>query len=355
MDIDKIKKSVEKALKSNVFPGCGVAIYNKGEIYSFVRGYTSYEKKEYIEEDTLFDLASLSKPLATTLASLALIKEGKINYKMTLASLLGCRIPADKKDINLAQLLSHSAGFVAHGEFYKKLIELPLDERKNKLLQYILQAPLSAKPGTKVIYSDLGFVLLFLIIEFQAQECLETFVYNRIFTPMNIKNVCYRPKEKGYTRFAATEQCLWRKKEIVGEVHDQNTWILDGVSGQAGLFGDLDSVFSLVLYIKDMVQGKKDHPYINRGLLQEAVIRRNIPQGNYWGLGFDTPSQPGSSAGKFISEKSCGHLGFTGTSFWIEFDQDISVVLLTNRINPTVDNIKIRDFRPLFHDLVFKN
>ncbi len=108
-----------------------------------------------------------------------------------------------------------------------------------------------------------------------------------------------------------------------------------------------------MVYIKDIVQGKKNHPFIDRALLQEAVTRRLLPELTSWGLGFDTPSQPGSSAGQFISNESCGHLGFTGTSFWIDFEQDIAVVLLTNRINPTINNLKIRDFRPLFHDLVF--
>ncbi len=353
MDIAQIKNSVEQALQDNVFSGCGVGISNKGDNYSFVRGCISHAKNDFITPNTLFDLASLSKPLATTLACLALIKEGKINFEMKLESLLGCSVPDDKKDITLSQLLSHSSGLAAYHPFYKMIEEYPLEKRKDILLKDILQRPLMVEPGTKAIYSDLGFILLSFIIEFQAKVNLDSFVHDRIFAPINIKDICYNPKDKGYTHFAATENCAWRKKEISGVVHDQNTYVLNGVSGQAGLFGSVDSVLSLVVFIKDLVAGKKNHPYLDRELLQEAVTRRGLPKSTCWGLGFDTPSQPGSSAGRFISEKSCGHLGFTGTSFWIDFEKDIAVVLLTNRINPTVDNIKIQEFRPVFHDLVF--
>lgn len=353
MNIDKLNRYIEKGISEKVFPGCGVGISKGNNVFSNVYGYTSSEKREPVTKKTLFDLASLSKPLATTLACLVLIKEGKIKYEATLESMLGCAVPDDKKNITLAQLLSHSSGFIAHHDFYKILAGYPLEKRKDVLLSDILQRPLSYQPGSQTLYSDVGFIILFFIIEFQAKMNLESFVQDYIFTPMDIHDVCYNPKGKGYTQFAATEDCPWRKKVISGEVHDLNTWILGGVSGQAGLFGSIDSVLSLVLYIKNMLQGKNKHPYIDRVLLQEAVMKRGGGESSCWGFGFDTPTQPGSSAGRFISAKSCGHLGFTGTSFWIDIEKDSVVVLLTNRINPTVENIKIKDFRPLFHDIVF--
>ena len=354
MDLNKIKNCIKIALHDHVFSGCGVGILSKGQKNSFVSGYLSYKKIKKINYNTLFDLASLSKPLATTLACLVLFKEGKFNYTTTLESLLGCSVPEDKKNITLSQLLSHSAGFIDHCKFYKKLEKYPLELRKNILLKDILQMDLVYQPGSNSVYSDLGFILLFLIIEYQSKKNMESFVYNRVFAPMNIQDICYNPKQNGYTDFASTENCKWRKRELDGDVHDQNTYILNGVSGQAGLFGSIDSVLSLVIGIKDIVQGKTKHPYIDKTLLKDAITRRKLPKTTCWGLGFDTPSQPGSSAGQFISKKSCGHLGFTGTSFWIDFEKDIVAVLLTNRINPSIDNLKIRDFRPVFHDLIFK-
>ncbi|MDA3971623.1 MAG: serine hydrolase [Desulfobulbaceae bacterium] len=354
MNVSKIHRCIEDGLRDTVFPGCAVGICTGNSLFSHVYGYTSDEKKEKITKNTLFDLASLTKPLATTLACLMLIKEGKINYNTTLESLLGCSVPDDKKNINLAQLLSHSSGFAAHYDFYKNLEKYPLEKRKNILLKDILHRPLSYLPGSKTLYSDVGFILLFFMLEFQTKVSFETFVHDYIVEPMHIQDVCYNPKEKGYSNFASTENCPWRNKVMAGEVHDQNTWILGGVSGQAGLFGTIDSVLAMVVYIKDVFQGRKNHPYIDRELLQEAFLKRGGPESS-WGLGFDTPSQPGSSAGRYISTQSCGHLGFTGTSFWIDFDRDIAVVLLTNRINPTVDNMKLRDFRPLFHDIVFES
>lgn len=353
MDIDKLKRCIQKGLKDDVFPGYAVGISHGDFKNVFVGGYTSHKKQKKITNKTLFDLASLSKPLATTLACLVLIKEGVISYDMTLESLLDCAIPDDKKNINLSQLLSHSAGFIGHQDFYKNLEKYPLEQRKDILLQDILHLPLSYSPGSISLYSDIGFILLFFIVEFKTKINLEKFVEKRVFAPFGVKDICYKPKLKGYNSFAATEDCGWRKKEICGEVHDQNTSILSGVCGQAGLFSTIDSVLDLVTCLKDLVNGKIAHPYLDRKLLKEAVTRRLLPKGTCWGFGFDTPSQPGSSAGRFISEDSCGHLGFTGTSFWLDFKRDIAVVLLTNRINPSVDNLKIRDFRPEFHDIVF--
>ncbi len=215
MDIDQLKRCMKNGLKDDVFPGYAVGITQGDFKHVFVGGYTSHKKQKKITPKTLFDLASLSKPLATTLACLVLIKEGVINYDMTLESLLGCAIPADKKNINLSQLLSHSAGFIGHQDFYKNLEKYPLEQRKNILLNDILHLPLSASPGSKPLYSDIGFILLFFIIEFRAQTNLAEFVEKRIFDPFDIKDICYNPKLNGYSSFAATEDCNWRKKNYV--------------------------------------------------------------------------------------------------------------------------------------------
>lgn len=350
---DTLKKFTQQAIVEKVFPGCAVGIYDAGEQYSFVTGYTSINKQQKIEKKTLFDLASLSKPLATSLACFVLIQDGLIHKNMKLESLLGCSVPKDKKAITLSQLLSHSSGLIDHYKFYEKSTGSSIEVKKKNILKQILEMPLIAKPGEKSIYSDIGYILLFFIIEFYGKIGFENFINKYIFKPMKIKDICYNPKDKGYEHFAATEICKWRQKELSGVVHDQNTSFLDGVCGQAGLFSTIDSVLDMVVQIKEIRQGKIHHPYIDQYILKEATTRRIKPLGGSWGLGFDTPSQPGSSAGRFISEKSCGHLGFTGTSFWIDFKKDRLVVLLTNRVNPTVDNLKIRDFRPAFHDLVF--
>ena len=353
MDLEQLQYCLNKALDDDVFPGYAVGIDDGKKNYILTGGYTSYLKNKAIQSDTLFDLASLSKPLATTLACLVLIKEGVIHLDMPLEKLLGCGVPRDKKNITLAYLMSHSAGVIAHHNFYEKLALYPSSQRAAKLLKDILAYPLLTRPGSTALYSDVGFIILFFIIEYQTKMKFEKYIQTRIFDPFDIKDIIYNPSLKGYENFAATEHCPWRKKEICGEVHDQNTSVLGGVCGQAGLFGTIPSVLRFVTLLRDIIKGRREHPYIDQKLLQQAVTRRIHLKKNCWGLGFDTPSQPGSSAGRYISKESCGHLGFTGTSFWLDLNRDIVVVLLTNRINPSVDNLKIRAFRPLFHDLVF--
>ena len=151
--------------------------------------------------------------------------------------------------------------------------------------------------------------------------------------------------------FAPTENCAWRGRILCAEVHDDNAYVMGGVAGHAGLFGDIHSVLRLSTFILDMWLGDAVHPNINNEDLRRCMERQNIGAST-WGLGFDTPSEKGSSGGRFLSAVSAGHLGFTGTSFWIDKEKQLVMVLLTNRVHPRRDNEGIKDFRPLFHDTV---
>ncbi len=154
--------------------------------------------------------------------------------------------------------------------------------------------------------------------------------------------------------YAATENCPWRKKVLRGEVHDENTFAVGGVSGQAGLFGSAAEIFQLLRALKRAYDHPEiPHPFDGR-LIRLFWERQKQPAGTTRALGFDTPSEIGSSAGRFFSPKSVGHLGFTGTSFWLDLERDLTVILLTNRIHPTRTNEKIKAFRPKLHDLVFQ-
>lgn len=351
----KISVLIHEAMDQRVFSGCSLAIGQgkKSLVKNF--GFIGWDDEQPVGDDTFFDLASLTKPLATTLVVLALIGQKKIKLDDRLGKLLEEHVPVDKEEITLFHLLNHCSGLAGHNHFYKILEKISSPQRKGELLRLILTEPLACEPGTQNIYSDLGFILLGLIVERKAGMGLEDAVARYIYTPLGLADkLLFNPCEKGIENFAATEECPWRKRLLKGEVDDLNTWVIGGVSGQAGLFGRGRDVFDMVQELTEIASGGEKHPYLPQGILVKAMSRQSEIKTGSWGLGFDTPSKGGSSAGQFISRRSCGHLGFTGTSFWHDFDKDISVVLLTNRIHPSATNDKIKIFRPLFHDLVFE-
>ncbi len=359
----KLDLLFEKAVEGNNFSGAaaGIAIGNPEKRKKIIATYgrTSYDSSaKHIDEKVCFDLASLTKPLATTLAILVLMKEQKIGLSETLPHLLEEKIPVEKRHITLRHLLSHSAGFPAHRPYYDKLMEKPVKKRKKLLNSLIINEPLVSRPGNKSLYSDLGFMLLGGIIEKKAGVGLDSFVENKIYKPLGIEEgIFFNPLEEKSRKkkvFAATEHCPWRHKTLYGEVSDDNAYAVGGVGGQAGLFGDIVSVLAITTHLLDQWKKRETHPNYDSDDLNTFLTRQDQIKENTWALGFDTPSEKGSSSGKYLSERSVGHLGFTGTSFWIDPTKDLVMVLLTNRVHPSRENDAIKRFRPLFHDTVIE-
>ncbi len=307
-----------------------------------------------IDKYTLIDLASLTKPLATTLAIINLITEKRISLNDFLGDLLVSSNPAHKK-IKISHLLNHCSGLPAHADYYKKLIYLPLNERKEALFDMVVSEKPLASAGEKEIYSDIGFILLAMVVEKFGEMALDRFIRKKVMEPIGYADkILFNPPGDDHD-FLVTGRCLWQDKELAGEVHDDNTRAIGGVSGQAGLFAPVTAVMGLCAYLLDMVKGRKTHPFIDGNLLAEFWQRQDMVKGSSWALGFDTPSAGYSSAGDYLSEKSVGHLGFTGTSFWIDPTRELVMVLLTNRVLGGRKNNKIKDYRPLFHNTIFKS
>jgi CubicO group peptidase (beta-lactamase class C family) len=308
-------------------------------------------------KDTIFDLASLTKPLATTLAVMSLVDDSKIRIDQTLSELLSVSIPHDKQGLTVRWLLCHSAGLVDWKPFYEKLIDYRPEERKTILGDLILEEPLAYTPGTGCVYSDLGFMILEWIIVEVSGMSMDRFVDERFYRPLRLKRTFLWTKQ-GYRRykkgeFAATEECPWRKKVLQGEVHDDNAFALGGYSGHAGLFGTADEVWQLVNLIREHYLGKRKD-YVNPETVRQFFAKQDAIAGCPRALGWDMPSPEGSSAGKYFSPNSVGHLGFTGTSVWMDLEKDVVVILLTNRVHPTRSNEKIKEFRPKLHDCVMQ-
>ncbi|MGD9948743.1 MAG: serine hydrolase domain-containing protein [Desulfobulbus sp.] len=306
-----------------------------------------------VKQKTLFDLASLTKPLATVLCSLNLIDQGKLNWQ----DLLTTFFPEGAQKIRIRHLLQHSSGLPAYKPYYQQFGPRQSLESKSRLIADIVREPLGYATGSTSVYSDLGFILLGNIIEQCVRMPLDQLYEQEITKPLGLERelrfLPIQEQNKGSSSdVAATEYCTWRQSTVQGEVHDENCWLMGGVAGHAGLFGTIGAVMRLCELLLDVWKGYATHPAFRSELLCHVFTNRHPQSG--WCLGFDTPTPGASSSGRYFSSASVGHLGFSGTSFWIDPEKEVVVVLLTNRIHPTRDNVKIRTYRPFFHDQLMK-
>lgn len=362
---DKLSIIFTRAIKEEVFPGAVVGISSgppkqrTTTILSY--GTTTYpdysnNKKIYpvsMNDAVCFDLASLTKPLATLLAILSLIKRKTIDLNDKLPDLLGDPdLPAPLRKCRLAHLLRHSSGLPAHKTYFTELNKLPQEERIPTIRRWILAEQLAYQPGEKTIYSDLGYIILSWIIEVHSGQALDKFVQQNIYTPLDLTDhLFFNPGNQPRSQlYAPTENCPWRGKILVGQVHDDNCYALGGVSGHAGLFGDIKGVLKIGTHLLDCWHARTTHPNYNTRDIKKMTI--NHAWDSSWRMGFDTPSPSGSSSGHFLSSQSFGHLGFTGTSLWVDPTIDLVIVLLSNRVYPDRNNNRIKKFRTKFHDSV---
>lgn len=316
-------------------------------------GTIAVDSCEAVDCGTVFDLASLTKPLATTLAAMDLIKEGRIGLDQPIGRLIPQIAATSKADITVRHLLAHRSGLPAWRPYFRKLRRLPPPERRWALREMIAGQELETPPGTRTCYSDLGFILLAWVLEIASGRRLDRLVEDRFYRPLGVERDLFfidlsRPLPE--RRFAATEKCAWRGKLLQGEVHDDNAHVAGGIEGHAGLFGTARGIWKLLTAMLECFKaGQPSGPFV-----PELVDQFFAPQAGGRSLGFDRITAGASSSGSFFSANTIGHLGFTGTSFWVDLDREIMVILLTNRVNPSRDNDRIRSFRPVLHDEIMK-
>ncbi len=355
---EELDNVINDSLKRDVFSGVCLSFSTLKDSVRWSRSYSygTTEKsgsQKRIKQRTYFDLASLTKPLVTTLSIAVLIEDGLIRLEDELSDCCSWQLPEDKKRITISHLLSHSSGLPAHKPYYKKLHEVPEHQKSKKLQKWILQEELCFSPGTDSLYSDLGFILLGFIIEEKAGVSLDVLWEKKVITPLKLQKWLLFSKNKSFDRrlCAVTQNCVWSGKMLCGIVHDDNCRAMGGVGGHAGLFGTAPAVLSLCEHLIEQFKGREEHPSYSSALLRHLLTRVGKSS---WAYGFDTPTRGNSSSGRFFSNESRGHLGFTGTSFWIDFERDTAIVLLTNRVHLS-DNIeKIKKLRPLVHDIIMK-
>jgi CubicO group peptidase (beta-lactamase class C family) len=318
-----------------------------------------------VTPSTIYDLASLTKPLATVTALALLVQRGHCRLDDRIGSVLPELEEAPVGPATIRQLLTHSSGLPGWRAFYEQLssdaaLPASLDDRAHadrRLLRLMKQESLIYKMGERSLYSDLGFMLLGIMVERLSGSPLDRFVAEHIAQPLKADPFCYLPigqemeayKSSMIGRIAPTEWDTWRGRLLCGEVHDENAAALGGVAGHAGLFGSAEAV----LAVTGVWLAGYHHtsPILDRDIVREFSARHEGVSGSSWALGWDTPSPP-SSSGRYFSSQSFGHLGFTGTSIWIDPVCELEVVLLSNRVHPTRTNDGIKSFRPVIHDLV---
>jgi beta-glucosidase-like glycosyl hydrolase/CubicO group peptidase (beta-lactamase class C family) len=346
---------LDRAVADGAFPGGVLAAGLRGQLVVHPFGkLTRDAKSPIVGADTIYDVASLTKPVVTTTALMMLFEQNQLDLDAPVARYLPEWAAAAKSDpdpawrarVTIGMLLLHDSGLPGIRQFFRDT------KGHEAIVARAIAEPLVHEPGTQVEYSDLGYILLGEIVERLTGKSLDVFAKQSIFPPLGMKQSMFNPSRDLRARIAPTEEDLtYRKRLIQGEVHDENSWAMGGVAGHAGLFstaGDIAAFAQMIL------NGGiySHHRLLTRATVQKFTARQTIG-GSARTLGWDVPVQS-SSSGHYFSPESFGHAGFTGTSLWIDPERSLFVVLLTNRVNPTRANEKIREVRPALHDAVLK-
>jgi beta-glucosidase-like glycosyl hydrolase/CubicO group peptidase (beta-lactamase class C family) len=345
---------IERAIADKAFPGATVAIGYRGKVSLHAFGNLSYvANSAAIETHTMYDIASLTKVVATT-TLVAKLAEGDFPVPLDLDARVERYLPEWatgpqpewRHQVTVRHLLTHTSGLPAFKEYWRT------SKNKQDTLTKIFAEPLEYEPGTKEIYSDLGIILMAEIIERLTGRTLDDLARTYIFAPLAMKDTMFRPPKTLWPSIAPTEiDNNLRHRLVQGEVHDENAFAIGGVSGHAGLFSTAPD---LAAFCQMLLNGGvyAHHRILRRSTIAQFTTPQQLSSGTRT-LGWAVPTEGGSS-GHYFSVHSFGHTGFTGTSIWIDPDRQLFVVLLTNRVHPTRENQKIAQLRPAFHDAVMQ-
>jgi CubicO group peptidase (beta-lactamase class C family) len=343
--LDRIGALLDAAVASDRIPGA-VAVAGRGPVTlgHWAVGQADAIRGRPMHADTIFDLASLTKVVATTTVTLALASRGQLGLGEPVAGYLPGLAACRDGRVTIAHLLTHTSGLPGSRTFYRWC------GSRAELLRDLCQTPLDAPPGSRVAYSDLGFIALGEVVAAAAGEPLDVAVRHLVTGPLGLDSTEFNPNGPPDC-FAATERrddgTAW-----TGTVHDENARLMGGVAGHAGLFAPVREVDRIVAELLACYAGRSE--FVPQKIMQQFWARDTAVRGSTWALGWDSPSPEYSSSGRRFSPAAVGHLGFTGTSVWIEPARGIAISLLTNRVHPRRDNQAIRDFRPKIHDLIME-
>lgn len=380
--LEAVHEVLEEGRRAGVAPALSAVVLRGGAtVHASVHGVSGPERRS-LREDDLFDVASLTKVMATATLVARLVDDGTLALDAPIAPRLAGFAAGGKEAVTLRQLLAHASGLPrwrpyyqlaaadrAAGAAFRAPAERPAAgalaaafERGRAVVRAaVLAEPLEAPPGTRAVYCDPGFLALGFLVEEVLGGGLAALAQARVFGPLGLADTFFldgREPAQAAARaagrtFVPTEECVHRREVNRGAVNDDNAWAMGGSAGHAGVFSTARDVAAFGQAWLDALRGRPGAG----GLAPDtaaAFARRDGTPGTTRALGWDTPSEEGSSLGSRLGRKgrTIGHLGFTGTSLWIDAEREVVAVLLTNRVHPSRDNELIRAFRPRFHDVV---
>lgn len=369
-----------EGLRDGVFPGGVVGVWSRRDPDRFHFGWGGQRRLRLkglsalpMERDTVFDLASVTKVFATSALALALIERRWMTWDTPVRAIL----PDFRHDgITLRELAAHTSGLPAWAPFFQGMREafgtdelerIAVEERQSLMRELVVDVELARAPRTKAVYSDVGFLLLGFALEEVTGMPLDRAVERLVWRPMGLYEDADGARVRGpfYVRtvepafrgrdesVAATEDCPWRRAILQGQVHDDNCWAMGGYAGHAGAFADARTLLRFGRAL--LGPGRASGGFFSREVTREAWTRVSAPENCERTPGWDTPSGASPALGKIFSANSVGHNGFTGTTFWVDPENEVVVTLLTNRVHPTRENPRMQPFRGRFNDALARD
>lgn len=355
---------IESRIAEGLLPGAVVAV-GRAHGVAFHRAFgrrALVPRRERMSLTTIFDLASLTKVMATTASVILLVADGSVALDAPVATYLPSFAERGKEKITVRHLLTHSSGLRPWRAYHADLVErdrrrgeqvVGTPDGKREITNRVLRSAPVHEPGEASVYGDLDFIALGALVEAVAGEELDAFCARRIYQPLGLVDTHFNhlPYTGERARYAATEQCSWRERVLWGEVHDPNAWAMGGVAGHAGLFSTAREVLR---FGQEMLAADRgESALFPAEVAREFFRRQEIAPESDWALGWDTPTEGQSTSGRHFSKRSIGHTGFTGTSLWIDLERGMVMVFLSNRIHLVAKRSRF-ELRPFVHDLVWE-
>jgi CubicO group peptidase (beta-lactamase class C family) len=349
---NRISELMDRAVADGVFPGGSLLVFKDGAVaHRSFHGVTGGLNPVPVTRNTVYDVASLTKPLAMTASIMHRASGGRFDIEWSVSRHILEYKTGDKAGVRIWHLLSHRSGLPAWNRYYQLFPAENWSEPRTRqsIMRLAAKEPLEAAPGTRSLYSDIGFIVLDEFFELETGVALDRYFNESVARPLGAGSTLFLTSGKalppGFFPAPVTDN-------VLGAVDDENCRAMGGVSGHAGLFSTTEDICTLMVEFEKGYYGKSD-------LFDRDVVRRfwtrppGVPQGSH-AMGWDTPLPEGASCGSRFSPSSVGHLGFTGCSVWYDPAARLGVILLSNRVCPSRLNEKIRTLRPLLHDEIYR-
>jgi len=358
---EPVHKLCAAATDDGTVPGIALLVADGGKVV-FHEGFGARQlvpRMLPVFRDTLFDVASLTKAVVTSVLAMREVASGRLPLELPVVELLPEFEGEDRAQVTVRQLLSHSSGLPAHRPFWRQAARAPSERRAIMLLA--AREPLEYEPGTRAIYSDLGFIVLGWVLERLTGERLDVQARHQIVAPLGLTATTFmsmsepeaRAAVLGEHSIAATQLCAERHRVLIGEVDDLNAMAMGGIAGHAGLFSTAEELSQIAAALCRAWRGD----VAGGALVERDVVRAfwtpSGVAGSTWRLGWDGPAAANSQAGTRLSRDGVGHLGFTGCSLWIDPARESWIVMLSNRVHPAIPkDDRFKRFRPTLHDAI---